>query len=98
MNIKVQTKLAEVLYHNLSKVKVMYKKILDIDIIEDNDEMAYLNNAVNIRHDIVHRNGRKNNDGKKEDFHDISLDMIKDIILHVNKLVESVEEQIKISC
>lgn len=95
MNIKVQTKLAEVLYHNLSKVKAMYKSILDIDILEDNGEMACLNKAVNIRHDIVHRNGRKNNDGKKEDFHNISLGMIKDIILHVNKLVERVEEQIK---
>lgn len=94
MNINVQTKLAEVLYHNLSKVKAMYKNILSIDILEDNDEMVYLSKAVNIRHDIVHRNGRKNNDGKKEDFHNISLEMIKDIIIHVNKLVENVEAQI----
>lgn len=95
MNIKVQTKLAEVIYHNLPKVKAMYKNILAVHILEDNDEMVFLSKAVNIRHDIVHRNGRKNNDGKKEDFHIISLKMIKNLIIHVNKLVENVEVQIK---
>lgn len=44
--------LRDVIYHNLWKVKGMYKDALDIDL----GEIGELSKAVNIRHDIVHRN------------------------------------------
>ncbi|MGN1165665.1 MAG: HEPN domain-containing protein [Lachnospiraceae bacterium] len=98
MNIKVQKALAEVLYHNLSKVKQMYRCILEINVLDEDDEMEFLCKAVEIRHDIVHRNGRKNI--KKQDvtsvdeYHNIELEQIEELIKHVDELVDSIERQI----
>lgn len=98
MDIKVQMALAEVLYHNLPKVKGMYKDILNIAILEDKKEMSYLCKAVEIRHDIVHRNGRKNIRKKAlnnvDEYHNIQLEQVEELIKCVDKLVSSVEEQI----
>ena len=55
------------MYHNLGKIKPIYKDVLDIDLGDIRDIMK----TVQIRHDIVHRSG-KGKDGnllniKKED-------------------------------
>ena len=97
INVRVQTELAGILYHNLSKVKKMYKEILDIDILTDHNEMNFLYNAVETRHDIVHRNGRANEDLNEEKYHDIQIEHIQQLILHVDKLVNSIQEQLIIS-
>lgn len=93
MNIKVQTKLTEVLYHNLPKVKAMYKNILEIDILRSDADMTFLTQAVDIRHDLVHRNGRKGKHCEVDVFHDITLEMITELIEHVDSLVEDIENQ-----
>lgn len=97
MNIKVQTELAEVLYHNLSKVKGIYHDILGIKILTNKAEMAFLCRAVNIRHDLVHRNGRKKSNSKKDEFHSISSEMVTELISHVDLLVQDIEAQMKVS-
>lgn len=97
INVRVQTELAGILYHNLSKVKKMYKEILDIDILTDNNEMKFLSNSVETRHDIVHRNGRANEDLNEETYHDIQMEHIQELILHVDTLVNSIQEQLIIS-
>ena len=97
MNIKVQTELVEILYHNLSKVKGIYRDVLDINILTNKAEMTFLCRAVNIRHDLVHRNGRKKSNSKKDEFHSISSEMITDLISHVDLLVEDIEAQMKVS-
>jgi hypothetical protein len=51
---EVKKQLVEMVWHNLGKVKALYRDVLDIDI----GEIGPLANAVQIRHDIVHRNGR----------------------------------------
>ena len=89
MNIKVQEKLNELIFHNLPKVKKIYKDVLEIDILEDG-MLECLSKAVNIRHDIVHRNGRKNKSEENE-FHNITVDMITDLIEKVDQLVENIE-------
>ena len=94
MNIKVRTKLAEVLYHNLPKVKAMYHKILEINILQNETEMTFLTQAVDIRHDLVHRNGRKNSSGQTDEFHNISLSMVNELISHVDLLIEEIEKQL----
>lgn len=94
MNIMVQTKLAEVLYHNLSKVKNMYRDTLDIYILDEPEEMKFLCKAVEKRHDIVHRNGRCNTGTDVERYHYIEKDELQELILHVDKLIKSIEEQL----
>ena len=93
MPIRVQTKLTEVLYHNLPKVKAMYQKILEIDILQEEEDMAFLCKSVDVRHDLVHRNGRKNSNCTTDEFHNISVDMINELIEHVDRLVKEIEEQ-----
>ena len=93
MNMKVQRKLAEILYHNLPKVRVMYQKILDINILQSEDDMRFFNSSVDIRHDLVHRNGRKGTNSSVDEFHNITLDMINELIARVDLLINEVEEQ-----
>lgn len=50
--------LAGLLYHNLAKVGVLYKLILEVEILPDPEHKARLMRAVSTRHDIVHRNGK----------------------------------------
>ncbi len=52
---KVSEYLYDIVWHNLSKVKMMYSAVLGIEFPSD---MASLHRAVSIRHDLVHRNGR----------------------------------------
>lgn len=98
MDIKVQTALTEVLYHNLPKVKGIYKDILNIKMLEDREEMGFLCKAVEIRHDIVHRNGRKNvrknAQNNTDEYHNIQLEQVEELIARVDNLVCSIEEQI----
>lgn len=98
MDKRVQTALAEVLYHNLSKVKNIYKDVLNISILEDRKVMDFLCKAVDIRHDIVHRNGRKNVRGAEQknvdEYHNIQLEQIEELISYVDKLILSIEKQI----
>ena len=93
MTIKVQTKLTEVLYHNLPKVRAMYQKILEIDILQEDEELAFLSRSVDVRHDLVHRNGRKTGHFEADEFHNISVDMINTLIDHVDRLIEEIEKQ-----
>ncbi|RYF32537.1 MAG: hypothetical protein EOO38_30895 [Cytophagaceae bacterium] len=50
---EIGTYLQEVIYHNVFKVKLMYKAVLKIDL----GELAWLATAVATRHDCVHRAG-----------------------------------------
>lgn len=93
MNIKVQKKLTEILYHNLSKVRNKYKDILEINILQSEDDMRFFNTSVDIRHDLVHRNGRKGTNSSVDEFHNITLDMINELITRVDLLINEVEEQ-----
>lgn len=91
MTIKVQTKLSEILYHNLPKVKVLYQKVLNIDILQNHEDMAFLCRAVDIRHDLVHRNGRKNGRSEVDEYHSISISMIYDLVTHVDNMIQEIE-------
>lgn len=52
---KAKSYLVDVVWHNLGRVKPMYKAILGIEF---NSEMGDLVKAILKRHDIVHRNGK----------------------------------------
>lgn len=82
----VEKELNGLLYHNLPKIKNIYRTILDIDL----GEIKECCKAVKIRHDIIHRNG-KDIEGKE---HEITKEDVSRILNHVNKIKESIENQI----
>lgn len=52
---EVKAYLLELQYHNLAKIKAIYKSVLDINFPDD---LAILFKAVLTRHDIIHRSGK----------------------------------------
>lgn len=78
----------DVIYHNLPKVKGMYKDTLGIDI--GNIGTPY--KAVLIRHDLVHRNG-KTKEGNEVIIDKISIDnLINDIKTFIEQIDEKIED------
>jgi hypothetical protein len=70
--------LLEMVWHNIAKVKALYKEVLAIDL----GDLGLIAKAIQIRHDIVHRNGRQR-DGA---IHDIKESDITDLISQVRLL------------
>ncbi|MCF6287799.1 MAG: hypothetical protein L3J53_01000 [Proteobacteria bacterium] len=63
--------LKDLIFHNLAKVKPMYKSVLDIDF----GDIEWLSKAVQIRHHCVHRAGYDKN-GNKVDINQNDLDTL----------------------
>lgn len=81
---RVQNRLSEILYHNLSVVTKIYSNVLDIDLDKLlGKERQYFETAISIRHDCVHRSG-KTKDGKT---HHISRDDIQKLAVSVSQLI-----------
>lgn len=89
----VREYLANLIYHNLSKVSRLYGSVLEVSFPSD---LAQIYRAINVRHDIVHRNGKsKNNVDTKideSDIHDL-LDNSRKFVEHVNKQLPSNSNQ-----
>jgi len=83
---QVKQYLVDVVWHHLARVKPMFRDALGVDFPED---MGDLFTAVQIRHDIVHRNGKKK-DGSE---HTLELSDIEALINRVEKLVGHIEGQ-----
>ena len=81
-NVKGQ--LRELMYHNLPKIKPIFKDSMEIDIgvIKELYKAAVL-----IRHDIVHRNG-KDKDGKE---HVIAKEDVEKHCTQVNDFIYNIE-------
>lgn len=75
------------MYHNLGKIKPIYKEVLNIDLGDIREIMK----AVQIRHDIVHRSG-KDKDGN---MHIISKEDIVQLVENVSSLISLVEGELK---
>lgn len=80
--------LEELIYHNLSKVKQLYKSVLCVDFPKD---LSSIFRAIELRHDIVHRNGHN----KEGDKHQLSLESVHELISHLRGFVENVDGQVK---
>ena len=78
--------LLDISYHNIWKVKSMYKNVLEIDFPED---MEDIQKAVMIRHDIVHRNG------KTKEGVEIAIikENIKQIIVKAQSFIKNIDDQ-----
>lgn len=77
--------LREIIYHKLGVIKPMYKSTFGIDIGEIRDLM----NAVQKRHDIVHRNGH-DKDGSEVQ---ISKEDVENLITDVSNFIQNIETQ-----
>jgi hypothetical protein len=79
--------LSEILYHNLGKVKNMYKDTLNIDL----GDIAIISKYVSQRHDLVHRNGKTTDNEETI----IDKQTIIDLLHVTNNFVKNIDEQIK---
>ena len=52
---RVSEYLSDIVWHNLAKVRLLYRHVLDVEFPIDSDPVY---RAIAVRHDLVHRNGR----------------------------------------
>lgn len=83
---KVKKALSELMYHNLHKIKPIAEKVFKIAVPDISEIMK----IVNLRHDIVHRNG-KNMDGEEIAISVESYKVARDLI---SQFVEEFENQV----
>lgn len=82
----IVSELNKLLYHNLGKIKPMYREILGVDL----GDIGPILKCVEIRHDIVHRNG-KDPEGKE---HTIKRDDVEDLAVLIGTFISSIDNQI----
>ncbi|TCT43811.1 hypothetical protein EDB29_101619 [Vibrio crassostreae] len=80
----LNTEIDKISFHNIDTVKDLYQKVLACDFPED--KLAQLRPSVFLRHDIVHRNGKKA-DG-------FSVDVSQEHVIELIELVKSVIREI----
>ena len=84
----IKTDLQELIYHNLGKIKPIYKAILDIEF--GKDETSKIKQCVNKRHHIVHRNGKDKEDNPIQ----INIKDVEDVLEKVYNFISNIEKQI----
>jgi hypothetical protein len=83
---KARTYLMDVVWHHLNRVKPMFKGTLEVSFPDD---MRDLFKAVLIRHDLVHRNGKKKDGGE----HNISEKAVRNIVMQARSFVDHLDKQ-----
>lgn len=86
LQLTVANYLRDLIFHDLGKVKPMFREILDCDF----GDIAWLFEAVNIRHHCVHRAGL-DKDGNRVD---LSVESIRNLASKAYDLVHSVENSV----
>ncbi|MEE1143425.1 MAG: HEPN domain-containing protein [Bacteroidales bacterium] len=84
----IKTDLQELIYHNLGKIKPIYKAILDIEF--GKDETSKIMQCVNKRHHIVHRNGKDKDNNPIQ----IYIEDVEDVLEKVYNFISNIEKQI----
>jgi uncharacterized protein (TIGR02646 family) len=81
-----------IIYHNLQTIRPMFKDTFDVEFPKD---MRQIFLAIQIRHDIVHRNGKTkiNKETKAFTEHAIGKEEIDNLILDTSKFVEEINKQ-----
>lgn len=83
----VTSYLENILYHNLEKIKILYQSVLEVDFPQ---EYTHIANAIILRHDIVHRNGKDKHGNENS----ISRDDLNDLIIQTQTFVSFIDKQI----
>ncbi len=84
----IKTDLQELIYHNLGKIKPIYKAILDIEFGDNTSEEIM--QCVNKRHHIVHRNGKDKDNNPIQ----INIEDVEDVLEKVYNFISNIEKQI----
>jgi hypothetical protein len=84
LKLTVADYLQDLIFHDLKKVKPMFKDVLDCDF----GDIAWLFRDVIKRHHCVHRAGLDKDGNRIE----LSVNSIKDLVFMSNKLVNRIEE------
>ncbi|MDI6450748.1 hypothetical protein [Anaerobaca lacustris] len=87
IEVKVGSHLADIVWHNLGRIKSMYKATLNADL----GNIGPMMKAITKRHHLVHRNGQ-DKDGNAID---VTPEDIHSIICLVESLVGDIEKQLK---
>lgn len=87
IDITIQETLRGLMYHNLGKIKPIYKDVLDVDL----GDIGSIMKAVQIRHDIIHRSGRD----KDGNLHNIKKEDVITLVEDVSSLISIVESGVK---
>ena len=82
---RVDNHLKNILWHNLDKIKNIYENTFGIKFPTNTTKITQ---AIKVRHDIVHRNG-KTKDGES---HEINEKKVKDLIKEAKKFVYHIDE------
>lgn len=87
VEVKVNTFLSNLVWHNLGRVRPLYENVLNINFPRDFSGIAV---AISVRHDLVHRNG-KTRDG--EDIV-IARESVERLIADVETFVGHLDDQL----
>ncbi len=84
---KVGEYLFDIVWHNLSKVKMMYSAVLGVQFPTD---LSPIMRAIAIRHDLVHRNGRT----KENRLHQLKVEDLNKLFVLVEDFAVHIENQL----
>lgn len=87
---RIRSYLKGLLYHNLPKIEAIFKIALEVDIFPDEALKIRLLELVQIRHDVVHRNGKDKNGAE----HSFPAEWVTQAMEDVRKFVETVEASV----
>lgn len=89
----ITTHLRDISFHNLPRVNALYRAALDIDFFNmlEKEEVAALNKAVELRHHVVHRNGRDKDGNLLENF---TPTYVKSVLDLTASLVQKLDEAV----
>lgn len=86
IDIVCRQAMLDVLYHNLPKVKGMYKDTLDVDL----GDIGIAHKAVQKRHDLVHRNGKSKEGTNLQ----LTKESIKKLLSDIENFITKIDNQI----
>jgi hypothetical protein len=84
---EVKEYLLSQLWHNIAKIKPMYEATLDVIFLSN---LGPIFQAINIRHDYVHRNGRDKNGVQIE----LSKEDVETLIANASSFINHIDEQL----
>lgn len=89
INEEIIKKINEMSFHNIQKIPSLYKSVLNTEFPEH--LISELISAIDIRHDIVHRNGKSVNSKKIN----ITMRNVENLIKLIDLTIQHIDKQIK---
>lgn len=88
LKITVATYLKDIIFHDLKKIKPMYKDVLEYEF----GDISWLFQAVVVRHHCVHRAGFDKDGNRIE----LTINSVKELVENANQLISGIEEKVSV--